>query len=650
MPGAPRITVVIAAYQPGDGFDRVITSLDAQTLPQDEFETIVVDDGSPDDTFERISALAATRPNMRVERIENSGWPSRPRNVATDLARGDLVFFMDHDDSLYPDALRRMAEYAAETGADVLSPKESKTSDAWWGLSALVDGDVPNALVDGGIDRLLPMVPHKLYRRAFLIEHGIRFPEGRRQLWEDIYVNVAAWRHAEHVAVLADTPVYLWHSSATNNSKTYGPLSEEFWDRLDELFAFIDATLPVDGFLEARRAALLHQYKGRVLLRLSRNLKRATEEETAMALGRARAIQERYIPEEWDALLGRQVRARAILLRQERPDLLATLWSIDSDTSSRVTATDAVWRDGALQLTLEATWRDKKGGPVGLVREGDRLRRDLPAELLAALPADVVDFTDTLDGFRLEVAVRDRPASVSWQLAVEQGARWTDLDDGRVAPALTATVVLDPSTAAMGRPLEASVHDVVGKLHWAAAERATAVRYTGRAAPAVLGQGSGVAYRSQRGALSVDLSATLRNVVADGGVATGRVLGELSALRVPLPRIAVFADATLPAAARLRSVDGEHEVVLEGTLVARRDGAHLELSAPAGVGPGLYDLGLRLGDGPFHGARPVRVAGDTLTVQTGPEAERARLARPLGRVLPARVHHLLGRVAKRLRP
>ena len=103
---------------------------------------------------------------------------------------------MDHDDSLYPDALRRLAEYAAETGADLVSPKESKTSDVWWGMPALEHGNVPDAKAAGGIEALLPMVPHKLYRRAFLQEHGIRFPEGRRMLWEDIHLNVAAWRAA----------------------------------------------------------------------------------------------------------------------------------------------------------------------------------------------------------------------------------------------------------------------------------------------------------------------------------------------------------------------------------------------------------------------------------------------------------------------
>ena len=631
----PRISVVIAAYRPGAGFDRVIDSLDAQTLPQEEFETIVVDDGSPDDTFERLSALAATRPNMRVERIENSGWPSRPRNVATALARGEYVLFMDHDDSLYPDALRRMAEYATETRADLLSPKESKTSDAWWGMPALVDGNVPNALTDGGIDRLLPMVPHKLYRREFLAEQGITFPEGRRQLWEDIYVNVEAWRKAERVAVLADTPVYLWHSSATNNSKTYGPRTAEFWDRLDELFAFIDTTLDGEAFAEARRSALLHQYRSRVLLRLSRDLKNATAEETAMAMARARAIQQRYIPEAWDAGLTKQVRARAILLRAERPDLLAALWAVDVDSSCRVTATEVAWRDGRLHLQLTARWLDRTGGPVGLVREGDRLYRVLPADLRAALPDEVVEFSDTLDRFRLDVAVRDRPASVTWQLQLDQQARWIDLDNGQVTPELTATAVLDPATAALGAPLATSVHDVVASLHWDGAGRAGAVRYRGPAAPVVLAGGTAVAYRSQKGALALDTSATLRNVIADGAVPLGRVPGELSALRLPLPRITVFAPTRLPAAAKLHRAGRAGEIVLEGVLVAEAGGARLELAAPDPIPAGRYQLSFRLGDGPFLGERPANVTRDALTILPRTAAKTGLLRRVTSRVARA---------------
>lgn len=643
----PLVSVIIAAYRPGDAFSRVIDSLDAQTLPQEAFETIVVDDGSPDDTFERLTALAATRPNLRVDRIENSGWPSRPRNLGIGMARGEYVLFMDHDDSLYPDALRRMTQYAAETRADLLSPKESKTSDAWWGISALAEGNIPDARSAGGIEALLPMVPHKLYRRSFLQQHGIAFPEGRRQLWEDIYVNVAAWRHAQRVAVLADTPVYLWHSSATNNSKSYGPLTEEFWDRLDELFAFIDTTLDGADFADARRDALLHQYRGRVLQRLSRHIGRASAEEAAMAVGRARAIQQRYVPEEWDADLASHVRARAILLRAGRPDLLAELGKAEADTAVRVTATALSWRDGRLHITVEAQWRHRGGGPVGLVRDGDRLCRDLPPEVRSALPVEVVDLSGSLPCFRLDLAVRDRSASVSWQLPVEQEAHWADLDDDRVTPRVTGTAVLDPALAAGGSPIAVSLHDLVAKLRWDGASRAGSVRYSGRAAPAVFGGGSAVAYRSRRQTLALDTSGALRNVVADGGVAAGRVPGGAVALRLPLPKVAASGRAELPAAVRLTRTDRPAaEVVLQGAVVADAGGARLEFGPTGRLRSGDYTLAFQVGNGAFLGPRPARLARGALTIL--PKNPPAPPPHPLARALPPLVARALGAVRRRI--
>ena len=59
-----------------------------QSLPDDGYEAIFVDDGSTDGTGERLDALAAEHDQLRVEHIPNSGWPGRPRNVGTDLAAG----------------------------------------------------------------------------------------------------------------------------------------------------------------------------------------------------------------------------------------------------------------------------------------------------------------------------------------------------------------------------------------------------------------------------------------------------------------------------------------------------------------------------------------------------------------------------------
>ena len=74
-------------------------------MPAGDLELIFVDDGSTDGTAERLDALAAEHGHVRAAHIPNSGWPGRPRNIGIDMARGEFVYFADHDDWLEPDAV-----------------------------------------------------------------------------------------------------------------------------------------------------------------------------------------------------------------------------------------------------------------------------------------------------------------------------------------------------------------------------------------------------------------------------------------------------------------------------------------------------------------------------------------------------------------
>jgi glycosyltransferase involved in cell wall biosynthesis len=99
----PQVAVVIAARNMEAFIGSTIESVLAQTL--DDFEMIVVDDGSEDATGRIVTAV--DDPRMRLISIPSSG-PSVARNAGLAAALAPLVVFLDADDLLCPDALAQM--------------------------------------------------------------------------------------------------------------------------------------------------------------------------------------------------------------------------------------------------------------------------------------------------------------------------------------------------------------------------------------------------------------------------------------------------------------------------------------------------------------------------------------------------------------
>src|SRR5215210_3041485 len=186
-----KISVIVPVYNPGRHIDDLIASLLEQTMPSGDYEAIFVDDGSTDDTPARLDALAAEHEQIRVEHIPNSGWPSRPRNVGLELARGEYVFFADNDDWLDREALERLYACATADDADIVIGKvvghgkfvprglfksnRSEVTLEWAPLLGL-------------------LAPHKLFRKAFLDRHGIRFSEEQRRLEDHVFLMTAYFR------------------------------------------------------------------------------------------------------------------------------------------------------------------------------------------------------------------------------------------------------------------------------------------------------------------------------------------------------------------------------------------------------------------------------------------------------------------------
>jgi glycosyltransferase involved in cell wall biosynthesis len=197
-----KVSVVVPLFNTGQAIGELIDSLRAQTLPVDEWEAVFVDDGSSDDTAEIVEGLIADDANMRLLREAPSGWPGRPRNVGMDAAAGDYVFFSDDDDTLGPEALERLTDFAIAHGSDVVVPR---TVGRNRGVPAITH-TVVDAQDEPGLI-MSSLAPQKLFRRAFLQEHGIRFVEGHWRLEDHLFVTTAYLR-AERVSVYADYPCY----------------------------------------------------------------------------------------------------------------------------------------------------------------------------------------------------------------------------------------------------------------------------------------------------------------------------------------------------------------------------------------------------------------------------------------------------------
>lgn len=134
MGGAPKISVVMPMYNVAQYIGPAIKSILAQSFAN--FELIIVDDGSTDDSYAVARTAIAGHRRCRIIAQENKGLGAA-RNIGMAGARGEFLYFFDADDLLHPDALQICVDllqnlkldlvvFSGEVIADVPSRKDRR--------------------------------------------------------------------------------------------------------------------------------------------------------------------------------------------------------------------------------------------------------------------------------------------------------------------------------------------------------------------------------------------------------------------------------------------------------------------------------------------------------------------------------------------
>ncbi|MBT2398751.1 glycosyltransferase [Streptomyces sp. ISL-100] len=354
--GRPDITVIIGAYNAMPYLTKTLTSVVEQSIGHDRLEIIAVDDGSTDDTGIELKRFASLYPQLlTVIHQENSGGPSKPRNVGLDHAQGRFVFFLDADDYLGPEALERMLAAAEKNRTDVVLGKMVGVNGRSAPASMFVRNQPRTDVFSSRVYWALN--PLKLIRRELIKRHSLRFPTGY-QVCEDQEFTALAYLHADGISVVADYEcLYILRRDDGGNITT---VTRGAGQRIKALRRMVDLveehTAPGPD-----RDALMHRHLSIDMTNALYHLPHETDQALVREqFGELRELVERVCTDTLVQRLGAVNRLRCELIRR---GLLDELIELEQAVGAAQSRPDLVTEDGRAFAALPFFRDEDRGIP-----------------------------------------------------------------------------------------------------------------------------------------------------------------------------------------------------------------------------------------------------------------------------------------------
>ena len=180
-----KLSVIIPVYNAEKYIVECLDSIYNQNLNNDEFEVIIVNDGSKDHSQQVIEDYLQKTSNAILLNQQNQG-VSQARNNGLSIAKGEYVIFIDSDDFLIPNYLDKLLKIAIDNSLDILKGNLIEVDDNHLKnrdfVHSLENKEIVPGIIKSGADAFVheydPNISYtvlNLYRRLFLINNNLKY-------------------------------------------------------------------------------------------------------------------------------------------------------------------------------------------------------------------------------------------------------------------------------------------------------------------------------------------------------------------------------------------------------------------------------------------------------------------------------------------
>ena len=243
------VSIIAPVYNVEKYIDRCVSSIVGQTYGN--WELILVDDGSPDNSGLLCDKLAQSDQRIRVIHKKNGG-VSSARNEGLNQAHGEWVMFVDSDDWMTPDCVEKSLQYIVRNKLDVLQFNFFITDDN--GVIAKEGYSNPNSfsLEDYVREKLVGVnVWQGIYRRSVIEDNHVRFNTEMKYAEDGVFV-CEVLSHSKRIMHVEDALYFYYY----NNESVM---------RCKAFDAYIDSMLMQIDFLD-RHSVFQSMYKNLVTM------------------------------------------------------------------------------------------------------------------------------------------------------------------------------------------------------------------------------------------------------------------------------------------------------------------------------------------------------------------------------------------------